>query len=159
MIERLGLPVFCVVVCATLSCGRSKQEPVSTAAPPVASSAEVAPEAVAPVWSSDVDRALEAARAAKRPSVVVFYAEWALASVKLRREVLGAAEFNTRFGSRFALVEIDATDDSAEDKAQLNRFGVETLPTLLVLDRQGKEVRRFSEFVDLAVLAPVLEGL
>jgi hypothetical protein len=49
--------------------------------------------------------------------------------------------------------------DSAEDKAQLNRFGVEMVPTLLVLDRQAKELRRLAEYVDLALLAPVLEGL
>ncbi len=71
--------------------------------------------------------------------------------------MLRSPAFNTRFGHRFGLVEVDATDESVQAKAQLKRFGVESVPTLLVLDRQGAEVRRFSEFVDLSVLAPVLE--
>jgi thiol:disulfide interchange protein len=90
--------------------------------------------------------------------VLLFYAQWAMASLELRRDVLASDEFKRRFGGRFGLAEFDATDESAAGtKAVLERFDVQTVPTLIIVDRQGSEVRRFTQFVEMAALAPALE--
>ncbi len=148
MVHSARVFAFCAVVCAFCGCGRTEQQPASV-------------EQHAPVgtsWSTDVDGTLAAARRANRPSVLLFYAEWAIASLQLRRDVLASDEFKKRFGGRFGLAEFDATDESAAGtKAVLKQFDVQALPTLIIVDRKGAEVRRVTEFVEMAALAPALE--
>jgi thiol:disulfide interchange protein DsbD len=98
-------------------------------------------------WRADVDAALAQARADHRPSVVMFHAAWATASVDMRRQALETPGVLRKL-TRFVLVQVNATSsDDPSVQTLLTRFRVAGIPTLLVLDANGAEVARHAQYM------------
>jgi thiol:disulfide interchange protein DsbD len=99
------------------------------------------------------------ARAEKRPLLVDFTASWCGACKELDRDTFADPAVSGEAG-RFLAVKVDATDDENERTRQtLERHHVRGLPTVLLFDSKGAEIRRFTAFVPpgefLAALKPI----
>jgi thiol:disulfide interchange protein DsbD len=86
--------------------------------------------------SSRLDEVLALARAARRPVMIDFSAEWCAACRLLDRNTLTAPEV-IRQASRFLTIRIDVSnlDDATDLLAK--RFGVHELPTVAFVSSQG----------------------
>lgn len=110
-------------------------------------------------WGHDEAQAATAAKTEKRPLIVDFTAEWCGACKKMAKETFADAEVMKRCG-KFVAVKIDATNDEDPAVKQLmEKYKVVGLPTVVVFDSEGKERKRFNDFVDaknfLAALADI----
>lgn len=111
--------------------------------------AMAAGQAPAPViaWQAKEVPATELARKEKKPMLIDFGAEWCTACKELDERTWPSPSVRAE-AARFVAVKIDATDeDDPETKRLTKKFGVVGLPTVIVLDSEGKEKVRFTEFV------------
>jgi thiol:disulfide interchange protein DsbD len=90
-------------------------------------------------WVHDYDAGLAAARAAGRPVILDFWAEWCTACKELDRVAWADPRVRDE-ASRFVAVKLDGTDDSPAFEALVQRYGVAGLPTVIFLDGRGREV-------------------
>lgn len=89
----------------------------------------------------------EAAQREKKPLLVDFTASWCGACKELDAHTFSDAQVSKE-ASRFLAVKVDATDDEDETvKATLARLSVRGLPTVILFDSGGAEIRRFTSFV------------
>ncbi len=98
-------------------------------------------------WYHSESEAITLARREHRPILLDFAAEWCGACKELQRETYA----NPRFIAathRFVKAKIDCTDDEEPGVAAIkDRYHVIGLPTVVVLDADGTEQARFTEFV------------
>ena len=88
----------------------------------------------------DLDRQLAAARAAGRPVMLDFYADWCVSCKEMERYTFARPEVQQAL-SGFVLLQADVTANDAADKALLQRFGLIGPPSILFWDADGKERR------------------
>ncbi len=95
----------------------------------------------------DLAGAEERARAAGRPLLVDFTANWCGACKELDRLTFSEPRVKAEAG-RFVAVKIDASnDDDPRVVSAMRKLAVKGLPTVVLLDSTGREVRRFTDFV------------
>ena len=97
------------------------------------------------VWRTDFKAALLEAEQKKLPLLVHFYADWCMPCQRMEREVLTAPSVKEFVGSRFVAVKLNS--DHHQDLVR--RYGVEMLPSDVVIDSQsGKVLLLHSDFLD-----------
>jgi thiol:disulfide interchange protein DsbD len=107
-------------------------------------------------WVHGEDEGLKVARALHRPALLDFYADWCLPCKELELKTFSRAEVAQALG-RFTLVKVDCTtDDDPAVAAAKQRWGAATLPTLVLVDSDGKVARRIDHFVEPAELLKLL---
>ncbi len=111
--------------CASLTMNRSVQ------ARPTATTA-----AAALTWQTDLDAALEQAKAANKPVMIDFGAEWCAACKKLEKETFPQADVAARLAD-FILVRVDCTEETDENEKLQKKFGALSLPTIVFLRPDG----------------------
>jgi thiol:disulfide interchange protein DsbD len=117
----------------------------------------VPPPALA--WVTDEGEALAIAQRDKRPLLVDFGAEWCAACKELTKYTF-ADERVREEGARFVALQIDATDDDdPRIEAVKGKYKVVGLPTVVLFDGEGREVRRFNEFVEAPVMLEAMKGV
>lgn len=105
-------------------------------------------------WYSSEEQAVAMAREEGRPLLIDFRAEWCLACKELETKTYPGVLSELH---RFVLLRVDATDEEEPSVKQLlERYKVEGLPTVLLLDGKGREVGRFKRFVDVSELRDAL---
>ena len=131
----LCLAVIGIVVCITWL-----EKPKATT--------DVASDNTTPhAWLHDESAALAAARASSMPMLIDFTADWCSACKRLARETFREPGVHQEL-ARFVLLELDATHDDDPHVVELQkRYRVVGLPTVILLDSQGTEVARFTDFV------------
>lgn len=83
----------------------------------------------------------------RSPLLIDFTASWCGACKELEKHTFAHEEVNREAG-RFIAVQIDATDDEDPAAQQaMKQFRVVGLPTVILIDSQGKEHTRFNDFV------------
>jgi thiol:disulfide interchange protein DsbD len=82
------------------------------------------------------DRALAEARAAHRPVMIDFFAEWCAACKELDRETYPSPEV-VAAGARFVRIKADGTNATDPMDALYQRFGVNGLPTVAFVSSDG----------------------
>jgi thioredoxin:protein disulfide reductase len=98
-------------------------------------------------WVHGEDEGLRIARAQHRPALIDFYADWCLPCKELESRTFSRADVTRALG-RFTLVKVNCTtDDDPAVAAAKQRWGAATLPTLVLLDADGKVARRIDHFV------------
>ncbi|MGZ3407547.1 MAG: thioredoxin family protein, partial [Polyangia bacterium] len=115
-------------------------------------------EAGAPLiaWVHGEDEGLKVARAQHRPALLDFYADWCLPCKELELKTFSRAEV-ARALTRFTLVKVNCTtDDDPTVAAAKKRWGADTLPTLVLVDANGKIARRIDHFIQPEELLKLL---
>ena len=98
------------------------------------------------------------AREQSRPMLVDFGAAWCGACKELDKQTFSHPSVGEE-ASRFIALKVDATND--EDPvvvATIKRLNVIGLPTVIVFDSQGREVKRFTDFVPANVMLEALRA-
>ena len=98
-----------------------------------------------PVWHVNDEAALAEAKAAGRPAMQDFYADWCAACVELDEKTWSDPAVIAE-AQRFVALKMDFTKRDAFSKAATARYGVRGMPTVVFYDGQGNEVSRFFGF-------------
>ncbi|MCH2110015.1 MAG: thioredoxin family protein, partial [Polyangiaceae bacterium] len=101
------------------------------------------------VWRQmSLEQARLEAKAEGQPLLIDISASWCVACKELDK-VTFADEAVNREAGRFFSLKIDATDDSdPEVEKVMGALSVVGLPTVVLFDSEGNEVKRFTEFVE-----------
>lgn len=118
--------------------------------------ADEGPPALA--WQTYSVERLGAAARAGRPAIVDVSASWCAPCVEMERTTFRDASV-VALASGFALLRADPTSSDASSRTDLVRLNVPSIPTIILFDRTGREVRRLVGFTSHAVLAHALEGV
>lgn len=89
-------------------------------------------------WLDSVDEAMQQARATDRYVLVDLYADWCGWCKTLEKEVFTTQVFRD-FAKDFVLLRVDVEDGGEGSRLQV-RYGVSSLPTMLILDAGGIQV-------------------
>ncbi|HEX8952766.1 MAG TPA: thioredoxin family protein, partial [Polyangia bacterium] len=107
-------------------------------------------------WVHGEDEGLKLARALHRPALLDFYADWCLPCKELELKTFSRAEV-ARALAKFTLVKVNCTtDDDPAVAAAKKRWGADTLPTMVLLDANGKIARKIDHFVQPEELLKLL---
>lgn len=106
-------------------------------------------------WEQDLDDALERARAEDKAVLVNFYADWCVWCQRLDATTLRDANVASLLSDRVVTVKLDVDGDGEDVSAA---YGVEALPTVLVLDAEGREIGRIPGYQPPAGFLEALEG-
>ena len=99
-------------------------------------------------WSTDLDKALAEAKAAKKSVLVEFTgSDWCPPCIAMRKNVFSKKEFVQAASKNFILVELDfpKADKALADKNKplAEKYKIEGFPTVILLNPEGKEFDRF----------------
>lgn len=104
------------------------------------------------------ERALEKAKAACRPVMIDFFAEWCLACKELDHKTYPVESVRAE-AVRFTSIKIDATDEHPQLEALQKRFGVVGLPTIVFVDKKGRVLKepQVTGFIDADAYTRVMK--
>ncbi len=99
-------------------------------------------------WTTDLDKAIEQAKAEKKSVLVEFTgSDWCPPCIAMRKNVFSKEEFVKKASKNFILVELDfpkGNKELAEKNQPLaEKYRIEGFPTVVLLDSEGKEFSRF----------------
>jgi thioredoxin:protein disulfide reductase len=125
--------------------------------PPTAMACSAPPTAPPVAWSSDEVDAARRAQAEGRPMILDFGATWCAACAELEKETWPDPCFRSE-AARYVAVKIDGTDDESAEWVRLSQkyAPIAGLPVVIVVDSQGKEAARYTEFVSAEELVAVM---
>jgi thioredoxin:protein disulfide reductase len=110
-------------------------------------------------WIHGEAAGVAAAKTAHKPALLDFYADWCLPCKEMELKTFDAPEVSAEL-ARFQLVKIDTTSD--EDPVVVEtkkRYAAETLPTVVLLDADGKIAHKIDHYVEPKELLPLLKNL
>jgi thiol:disulfide interchange protein len=105
-------------------------------------------------WRTDFDRALAEARSANKRVLVDFSADWCPPCVAMKHDVWPHPEVAGAVRAGFVPVLVDADRDTVLSA----RYEVSSIPTLLLLDADGRVVKRNDGYLPRAGLLRFLSG-
>ena len=100
-------------------------------------------------WMDNLDKAIEKAKKENKPILVEFTgSDWCPPCMMMRKNVFSKKEFVDAASKKWILVELDLPKKSHPEVAKRNRplaekFKIEGVPTVILLDENGKEFNRF----------------
>ena len=92
--------------------------------------------------TEDLDRELAAAKAAGKPALLDFYADWCVSCKEMEKYTFSVPEVQKDL-SGFVLLKADVTRNNEADQALFRRFGVYGPPTTAFFGAHGRECRAF----------------
>lgn len=107
-------------------------------------------------WRNDLDKGLAEAKADGKPVMIDFTAEWCAACHEIEKVTFNDAEVSNVLAG-FVIIQLDMTENTDEDEAVMERYGVTGLPAVIVFDAKGKEVGRINKFKKPAEFMKILE--
>jgi thiol:disulfide interchange protein DsbD len=91
---------------------------------------------------SDLENRLAAAKAAGKPVILDYYADWCTDCLRMEKATFADARVREQLHNRFVLLQADVTDpNNPEGKAIKSRFGVYGPPAMLFFAANGEEHR------------------
>ena len=110
-------------------------------------------------WLHSEEEALARSKQEKRPMLVDFTATWCVACQEMAKDTFADPRVMTKAGN-FVAVKIDATDqDDPSVEAISKKYDVKGLPTVLLIGSDGKERKRFTQFVGPEKFLTEIEGI
>ena len=113
------------------------------------------------VWHQDLDSALQAAKASHRQVFLSLWTEWSPPCLKMRDSVFPVPQAQAALKKVVpAAVMVERKDHTAvPESADVDKkYGSGAYPTLLILDADGKVLRRHTGSLDAAGLAKFITG-
>jgi thiol:disulfide interchange protein len=135
----IAVTAACATLFLTASCSRPQPQPSQDAASTVTAHGSVAID-----WARDLPAALDRARSEDKPVLINFYADWCVWCKRLEATTLRDAEVASLLKERVIPVSLDVDGDGRELS---NRYRVDGLPTILVLDAEGRELGRIPGYI------------
>src|SRR5262245_5365126 len=90
----------------------------------------------------DLDRELEAAKAAGKPAMLDFYADWCVSCKEMEKYTFSVPDVQQALAG-YVLLKADVTANSEADQALFRRFGIYGPPTTAFFSAEGRECRAF----------------
>jgi thiol:disulfide interchange protein DsbD len=110
-------------------------------------------------WIVGEKTGLKQATEKHQPVLMDFYADWCLPCKEMELKTFESDEVEKELG-RFTLVKVNTTDEDDPAVAEAKkRYGAATLPTVVLLDSEGKVRRKIDHFVEPNELLPLLREL
>jgi thiol:disulfide interchange protein DsbD len=110
-------------------------------------------------WIKGEQPGLAAARSGHRPALLDFYADWCLPCREMEVKTFNQPDVARELG-RFTLIKMDTThDDDPQVIDAKERYHAATLPTVVLLDADGKTAATFNKAVEPGELLPVLKKI
>ena len=109
-------------------------------------------------WLGDLAGAMEKARSENKRVMIDAWAEWCAACHELDEKTFSRGDVQERL-REYVLVKLDLTRSSAEKERLRKELAIIGMPTVIFLDWQGKELGRFSGFLDGGKFLALLGGL
>jgi thioredoxin:protein disulfide reductase len=107
-------------------------------------------------WTYGEKAGMAAAKAAHKPALLDFYADWCIPCKEMDVKTFDKVADEL---SRFQLVKVDCTnDDDPVVKETTERYHADTRPTIVVIDSDGKIVKKYDGVVSADELRPVLQA-
>jgi len=106
-------------------------------------------------WEKEMPAALERARTEGKPVLVNFYADWCVWCKRLDSTTLHDAKVATMLRDRVVPVRLDVEGNG---RRLSNEYRVDGLPTVLVLDADGREIGRIPGYMPPAGFLERVEG-
>lgn len=91
-------------------------------------------------WHQEVDAAVDAARAAGKPVLMYFTADWCPPCQSFKKNVLADGEVEKKLSGEFVLLKVDLTDRGGPNGLIARDYGVTGVPYFIVFDAQGQRV-------------------
>jgi thioredoxin:protein disulfide reductase len=108
-------------------------------------------------WIYGEKAGVAAARAAHKPALIDFFADWCIPCKEMDVKTFDRPEIAAEL-QRFQLVKMDCSkDEDPVVTATQARYDAQTLPTVVLLDSDGKVVKKIDRFVTAAELLPLLQ--
>ena len=107
-------------------------------------------------WTYGEKAGMAAAKAAHKPAVLDFYADWCIPCKEMDVKTFDKVADELQ---RFALVKVDCTNDDDPIVVEtVKRYDAQTRPTIIVIDSDGKVVKKYDGVVSADDLRPVLQA-
>ena len=132
------------------ACGRSEPSPLAVAET-VTNHGAVIVE-----WEKDFPAAIKRAQSEGKPVLVNFYADWCVWCKRLESTTLRDAKVATLLSDRVVPVNLNVEGDGRELS---NQYRVDGLPTVLVLDANGREIGRIPGYMPPTGFLEKVEGI
>ncbi len=91
---------------------------------------------------ADLEREVATAKAAGKPVMLDFYADWCTYCKVLEKDVFPHPKVRSAL-TGFVLLQADITEQDEQDKALQNRFSIPAPPALIFWDAQGQELNNY----------------
>ncbi|MEW6456161.1 MAG: protein-disulfide reductase DsbD [Acidobacteriota bacterium] len=95
---------------------------------------------------NDEEKAFYTARLEGKPVLIDFYAEWCLACKELEVKTFSNPEVVNQL-KKFVMLKFDLTKENEWTRDITKKYNVFGMPTILIFDKEGKEVQRISGFI------------
>lgn len=100
-------------------------------------------------WETDVNKAIEKAKAEKKSVLVKFTgSDWCPPCIEINKAVFSKETFTEKASQKFVLCVIDSPEKDKElhkkNTPFFKKYRIVGLPTVLLLDAEGKEFCRYS---------------
>jgi thioredoxin:protein disulfide reductase len=107
-------------------------------------------------WTYGEKAGMAAAKAAHKPALLDFYADWCIPCKEMDVKTFDKVADELQ---RFQLVKVDCTnDDDPIVVDTVKRYDAQTRPTIIVVDSDGKIVKKYDGVVSADDLRPVLQA-
>ncbi len=108
-------------------------------------------------WIYGEKAGIAAAKAAHRPALLDFYADWCIPCKEMDVKTFDKVADELQ---RFQLVKVDCTnDDDPVVLETVKRYDAQTRPTIIVIDSDGKLVKKYDGVISADELRPVLQAV
>jgi thiol:disulfide interchange protein len=139
-----------VALVITVGCGGQAPEPTSTV------ETITTHGAVEVDWEDDFPAALKRAGSEGKPVLITFYADWCVWCKRLESTTLRDAKVMTMLRDKVVPLSLDVDNEGRELS---NEYRVDGLPTVLVLDAEGREIGRIPGYMPPSGFLEQIEGM
>jgi thiol-disulfide isomerase/thioredoxin len=108
-------------------------------------------------WQTDIETSIKKAKAEKKMVLVDVYATWCGPCKKMDAQTYSDPRVLNFIRENFVAVKVDADDDQGQEFSKKHKINL--LPTLIILDTDGKIVDRMSGFASARELLRELKAL
>ncbi|MDM9592306.1 protein-disulfide reductase DsbD [Pseudomonas guariconensis] len=142
--QLLGLALLVYALACWYGALSGQGDPLSPLPPPAVASLDGSRASKTDAWQTittpaALDAALADAKAAGKPVLLDWYADWCISCKVIEHEVLSAPQVQSQLGA-FKLLRFDITESNAEQRTLLDRYQLFGPPALLFFAANGSEL-------------------